>query len=62
MTAWNVERHEIRKMLEEEISAALAESLIDKIEDMLTKSFSAGYSYAKNEDKLVDDAAELLSE
>jgi hypothetical protein len=39
-----------------------SDSLIDKIEDMITESFSAGYSFAKNEDTLVREAAESLSE
>tara|TARA_Y100001949_G_scaffold124980_1_gene106684 strand:- start:195 stop:386 length:192 start_codon:yes stop_codon:yes gene_type:complete len=63
MTEWNVERNEIRSMmLEDSGVTAVSESLMDKIEDMLTESFSAGYSFAKNENELVRKASESLSE
>ncbi len=59
----NDARHKIRKMLDEEhTNCEYEESLIDKIDNMLTESFSAGYSFAKNEDELVRKASESLSE
>ncbi len=57
------DRDEIRSMmLEDSGVTAVSESLMDKIEDMLTESFSAGYSFAKNENELVRKASESLSE
>ena len=60
MTGWNVDRDEIRSVLLEHF--VISGALIDKIENMLTESFSAGYSFAKNEDELVRKASESLSE
>jgi hypothetical protein len=55
------DRDEIRSICLSELVVA-SDSLIDKIEDMITESFSAGYSFAKNENTLVREAAESLSE
>jgi len=49
-------------MLEKDYSDGNWESLIDKIEDMLTDNFSAGYSFAKKEEELVAEAAKSLSD
>ena len=57
-----IERDEILEMLKEDYSDGNWESLIDKIEDMMTKSFSAGYSFAKKEKELENSAAKSLSE
>ena len=54
------DRDEIRSVLLEHF--VISGALIDKIENMLTESFSAGYSFAKNEDELVRKASESLSE
>ena len=54
------DRDEIRSVLLEHF--VRSSSLIDKIEGMITESFSAGYSFAKNEDELVRRASESLSE
>ena len=54
------DRDEIRSVLLEHF--VISKALIDKIDNMLTESFSAGYSFAKNEDTLVREAAESLSE
>ena len=43
MTGWNVDRDEIRSVLLE--NYVISKSLIDKIEDLMTKSFSDGYSF-----------------
>ena len=55
-----VDRDDIREILLEHF--VRSSSLIDKIEEMMTESFSAGYSFAKKEEKLVSDAAESLSD
>ena len=54
------DRDEIRSVLLEHF--VRSSSLIDRIEEMMTESFSAGYSFAKNEESLVKAAAESLSE
>ena len=54
------DRDEIRSVLLEHF--VRSSSLIDQIEEMMTESFSAGYSFAKKEDSLVKAAAESLSE
>jgi len=54
------DRDEIRSVLLEHF--VRSSSLIDKIEEMVAESFSAGYSFAKNEKELVSTAAESLSE
>jgi len=54
------DRDEIRNVLMEHF--VISGALIDKIDNMLTESFSAGYSFAKNEDELVRKASESLSE
>ena len=61
MTKKNIDRDEIRKVLLEHF-VFLSLSLIDKIEEMMTESFSAGYSFAKKEKELVSNAAESLSD
>ena len=60
MKNYTVDRDDIREVLLEHF--VRSSSLIDKIEEMMTESFSAGYSFAKNEEELVSDAAESLSE
>ena len=60
MTGWTVDREEIRETLLENF--VISKSMIDKIEDMMTKSFSAGYSFAKKEKELENSAAKSLSE
>ena len=60
MTKKNIDRDEIRKVLLEHF--VRSSSLIDKIEEMMTESFSAGYSFAKKEKELVSSAAESLSD
>ena len=54
------DRDEIRSVLLEHF--VRSSSLIDKIEEMMTESFSAGYSFAKKEKELVSSAAESLSD
>ena len=54
------DRDEIRSVLIDHF--VISNSLINKIEDMLTESFSAGYSFAKKEFELVEKAAKSLSE
>ena len=77
MKNWNVDREEIRSILSsaqeswEHYTLTVCEpggaethleTLVDRVEGLMTKSFSAGYDYAKNEESLVNDAVEALSE
>ena len=41
---------------------ALIESLMSEYENELAEAYSEGYDYAKNEESLVNDAVEALSE
>ena len=60
MKNYTVDRDDIREILLEHF--VRSSSLIDKIEEMMTESFSAGYSFAKKGKDLVSNAAESLSE
>ena len=60
MKNYTVDRDDIREILLEHF--VRSSSLIDKIEEMMTESFSAGYSFAKKEKELVSNAAESLSD
>ncbi len=60
MKNYTVDRDDIREVLLEHF--VRSSSLIDKIEEMMTESFSAGYSFAKKEKELVSSAAESLSD
>ena len=60
MKNYTVDRDDIREVLLEHF--VRSSSLIDKIEEMMTESFSAGYSFAKKEKDLVSNATESLSD
>jgi len=60
MKNYTVDRDDIREVLLEHF--VRSSSLIDKIEEMVAESFSAGYSFAKKEKELVSSAAESLSD
>ena len=62
MRTENVERDKILKLLEEDYSDGNWESLIDKVEKLMTDSFSDGYSFAKKEKELVEAAASAMSD
>ena len=56
-------RDEIRKMLDEEhTNCEYEESLIDRVEELVSRSYAEGYSFCKNESSLVEKAAESLSD
>ena len=55
-----IDREEIRSILAGKY--ANLEILVDRVEELVSRSYAEGYSFAKKESELVEKAAESLSE
>ena len=55
-----IDREEIRSILAG--NDAHLETLVDRVEELVSRSYAEGYDYAKNEESLVNKAVEALSE
>ncbi len=55
-----IDREEIRSILAG--NDAHLETLVDRVEELVSRSYTEGYSFAKKESELVEKAAESLSE
>ena len=55
-----IDREEIRSILAG--NDAHLETLVDRVEELVSRSYAEGYSFAKKESGLVEKAAESLSE
>ena len=53
-----IEREEIRSILAG--NDAHLETLVDRVEELVSRSYAEGYSFAKREIGLIDEAVEAL--